>query len=116
MALEVTCSRHTWGTQLHLRQSGYEEGVRWRRYYELIGPGWNRALESLKKFDGPAARSGEMLTITMADCGATSERETSISPIFVIVSATSPPRSQMSGTTPHASASWRAIASLPVAA
>src|SRR5258705_13923482 len=50
MALEVTCSRHTWGTQLHLRQSGYEEGVRWRRYYELIGPGWDRALESLKKF------------------------------------------------------------------
>lgn len=50
MALEVTCSRNIWGTQLHVRQSGYEEGVRWRRYYELIGPGWIRALESLKKF------------------------------------------------------------------
>jgi uncharacterized protein YndB with AHSA1/START domain len=50
MALEVTCNRHTWGTQLHVRQSGYEEGVRWRRYYELSGPGWHRALESLKRF------------------------------------------------------------------
>src|SRR6186997_344848 len=50
MALEVTCSRHTWGTQLHLRQSGYEEGPRWRRYYEVMGPGWSRALESLKKY------------------------------------------------------------------
>lgn len=50
MALEVTCSRHTWGTQMHLRQSGYEEGARWRRYYEVIGPGWTRALGSLKKF------------------------------------------------------------------
>jgi uncharacterized protein YndB with AHSA1/START domain len=49
MAIEVTCSRHTWGTQLHLRQSGYEEGARWRRYYEVIGPGWNRALGTLKK-------------------------------------------------------------------
>ena len=49
MAIEVTCSRHTWGTQLHVRQSGYEEGERWRRYYELIGPGWNRALGLLKK-------------------------------------------------------------------
>lgn len=50
MALEVTCSRHTWGTQLHLRQSGYEEGPRWRRYYEVIAPGWTTALDALKKF------------------------------------------------------------------
>jgi uncharacterized protein YndB with AHSA1/START domain len=50
MALEVTCSRHTWGTQLHVRQSGYEEGPRWRRYYEVLGPGWTRALESLKRY------------------------------------------------------------------
>ncbi len=50
MALEVICSRNPWGTKLHLRQSGYEEGVRWRRYYETIGPGWNSALESLKTF------------------------------------------------------------------
>ena len=50
MALEVTCSRHPWGTQLHLRQSGYEEGVRWRRYYEVIVPLWHRALESLRTF------------------------------------------------------------------
>ena len=50
MAVEVTCNRHIWGTQLHLRQSAYEEGPRWRRYYDVIAPGWTRALESLKKF------------------------------------------------------------------
>ena len=50
MALEVMCSRHPWGTKLHLRQSGYEEGVRWRRYYEITERGWHRALEALKRF------------------------------------------------------------------
>ena len=29
-------------------QTGFEESVRWRRYYEVIGVGWERALESLK--------------------------------------------------------------------
>lgn len=48
MALQATCSRHRWGTELHVRQSGYEESVRWRRYYEVISPGWLRALESLQ--------------------------------------------------------------------
>ena len=48
MALEATCSRHPWGAQLHVRQSGFEESPRWRRYYEVITPGWERALESLK--------------------------------------------------------------------
>ena len=48
MALEVTCSRHAWGAQLHVRQSGYEESDRWRRYYEVISPGWERALDRLK--------------------------------------------------------------------
>jgi uncharacterized protein YndB with AHSA1/START domain len=48
MALEATCSRHAWGAQLHVRQSGYEESARWRRYYEVISPGWERALDTLK--------------------------------------------------------------------
>ena len=48
MALEVTCHRHPWGSELRLRQSGYEEGVRWARYYDVIAPGWERALASLK--------------------------------------------------------------------
>jgi hypothetical protein len=50
MALEATCSRHPWGAELHVRQSGFEEGPRWRRYYEIITPGWERALEALKQF------------------------------------------------------------------
>lgn len=50
MALEATCSPQPGGTLLSLRQSGFEEGARWRRYYEVITPGWGRALESLTKF------------------------------------------------------------------
>ena len=40
--------RLTSGTRLHVRQSGFEESARWRRYYEVIGAGWERALASLK--------------------------------------------------------------------
>ena len=29
-------------------QTGFEESARWRRYYEVIGVGWERALASLK--------------------------------------------------------------------
>jgi len=50
MALEATCSPHPAGTLLSLRQSGYEESARWRRYYELITPGWSNALEALRSF------------------------------------------------------------------
>ncbi|MBM3778996.1 MAG: SRPBCC domain-containing protein [Acidimicrobiia bacterium] len=48
MALEATCSRHAWGAELHVRQSGFEESPRWRRYYEVITPGWETALSALK--------------------------------------------------------------------
>ena len=46
-------------TKAHAVSSGREvseilargrRAVEWSRYYEVIGPGWNRALESLKKF------------------------------------------------------------------
>lgn len=50
MALEATCSKHAWGAELHVRQSGFEESARWRRYYEVITPGWMRALDSLKAY------------------------------------------------------------------
>lgn len=58
MAIEVTCSVIAGGTRLQLRQSGYEEGPRWRRYYEVITPGWTRALESMKEYleHGPPVR------------------------------------------------------------
>jgi uncharacterized protein YndB with AHSA1/START domain len=60
MALEVVVTQNgTGGTLLRVTQSGFEESVRWRRYYEVIGLGWERALASLKNLleKGPAAVS-----------------------------------------------------------
>ncbi len=52
MALEVTCTPVgqdlSAGTRVHVVQRGYEESARWRRYYEIVGHGWERALASLK--------------------------------------------------------------------
>jgi len=48
MALEVTCVPVDDRTRLRVMQSGFEEGVRWRRYYEVVEHGWQRALASLK--------------------------------------------------------------------
>ena len=59
MALEVTCSPVTSSggvsmpaaeiaTEVRVMQSGFEDGGRWGRYYELVGTGWERALNSLK--------------------------------------------------------------------
>jgi uncharacterized protein YndB with AHSA1/START domain len=50
MGLEVTCAVDRHGTLVRVAQRGYEEGARWRRYYEVIGSGWSRALESLKAY------------------------------------------------------------------
>jgi len=62
MALEVTCKpadSRGWlrlrrpraaaaATLVHVVQNGFEDSPRWRRYYHVVGPGWARALESLK--------------------------------------------------------------------
>jgi uncharacterized protein YndB with AHSA1/START domain len=58
MAFEVACTpagsngmntpSGTAATHVHVTQHGYEESDRWRRYYEVIGYGWERALASLK--------------------------------------------------------------------
>ena len=49
MALEVALHADGPGaTRVHVTQNGFEESVRWRRYYEVIGFGWERALSSLK--------------------------------------------------------------------
>lgn len=52
MALDVDCAPAgpdvASGTRLHVRQSGFEESVRWRRYYEIVESGWERALASLR--------------------------------------------------------------------
>ena len=49
MALEVKLHAEPDGaTRVHVTQTGYEESARWRRYYDVIGVGWTRALASLK--------------------------------------------------------------------
>ena len=49
MALEVTAEGEAGGvTHLRVVQRGFEESERWRRYYEVITHGWERALVSLK--------------------------------------------------------------------
>ena len=52
MALEVSCALAgedvASGTRLRIQQTGFEEGSRWRRYYEVVAHGWERALSSLK--------------------------------------------------------------------
>ena len=49
MALEVRLQADATGTtRIRVTQTGFEEGARWRRYYEVIGVGWSRALASLK--------------------------------------------------------------------
>ena len=49
MALRVTLRPEGEGaTRVRVTQTGFEESARWRRYYEVIGFGWQRALASLK--------------------------------------------------------------------
>jgi uncharacterized protein YndB with AHSA1/START domain len=52
MALEVTCTSGGHDTKvettLRVVQTGCDDSLRWRRYYEVIGYGWERALASLK--------------------------------------------------------------------
>jgi uncharacterized protein YndB with AHSA1/START domain len=48
MALEITCAPSNAGTEVRIVQRGFEEGVRWRRYYEVVTVGWQRALKSMK--------------------------------------------------------------------
>jgi len=49
MALQVTLHAEPAGsTRVRVTQSGFEESARWRRYYEVIDFGWQRALASLK--------------------------------------------------------------------
>jgi hypothetical protein len=49
MALRVAIEPADAGAMLvRVTQTGFEETPRWRRYYEVIGVGWERALASLK--------------------------------------------------------------------
>jgi uncharacterized protein YndB with AHSA1/START domain len=59
MALEVTLTPVTLpdsvfasggeiATNVHVAQTGFEEDPRWRRFYDIMGAGWERALKTLK--------------------------------------------------------------------
>ena len=49
MALTVTVDTDAGGgSRVHVVQRGFEESERWRRYYDVITQGWERALASLK--------------------------------------------------------------------
>jgi hypothetical protein len=59
MALNVTCVRAPWphpsppppgetATHVRIVQTGFDQSARWRRFYEVFGPGWERALATLK--------------------------------------------------------------------
>ena len=52
MALEVHCRPHGNGrsTMLTVRQSGEGEGPRWARYFEIMGHGWEGALQEMKDY------------------------------------------------------------------
>jgi hypothetical protein len=53
MALEITCepqrTKNPQITLVKVTQRASEDGDRWKRYYEVIAPGWERALHSLKR-------------------------------------------------------------------
>jgi uncharacterized protein YndB with AHSA1/START domain len=50
MSLEVNCRLEGSGCRLRVRQSGFEESPRWRRYYDVIAHGWRSSLGALKAY------------------------------------------------------------------
>lgn len=50
MALEVSCQMAGPACRLHVRQTGFEETPRWRRYYAVIASGWRSSLAALKEY------------------------------------------------------------------
>jgi hypothetical protein len=50
MALEVSCGMDGPACRLRIRQSGFDENPRWRRYYAVIARGWQLSLAELKHY------------------------------------------------------------------
>ena len=54
MAFEVVCepqrTKNPQITLVKVTQRAAEDGDRWKRYYEVLAPGWERALQSLKRY------------------------------------------------------------------
>jgi hypothetical protein len=50
MSLQVNCSLEDSACRLRVRQSGFEETPRFRRYYSVIERGWHISLSALKEY------------------------------------------------------------------
>jgi len=49
MSLEVSCRMSGPVCRLQVKQSGFEDTPRWRRYYTVIAGGWRSSLAALKE-------------------------------------------------------------------
>ena len=58
MGLEVTCSIDGPATRVRVRQSGTDDGTRWKRYQDDMTSGWQMSLDALQQYieDGAAPR------------------------------------------------------------
>jgi uncharacterized protein YndB with AHSA1/START domain len=50
MSLEVNCRMDGPACRLHVKQLGFEDTARWRRYYAVIAAGWRSSLAALKHY------------------------------------------------------------------
>jgi uncharacterized protein YndB with AHSA1/START domain len=50
MSLQVNCTMDGPACRLRVRQSGFEDGARWRRYYNVIEHGWRTSMVALKAY------------------------------------------------------------------
>ena len=68
MALEVSCepqrTKNPQITLVKVTQRASEDGDRWKRYYEVIAPGWERALQSLKQISRKHVVSADRVRAT----------------------------------------------------
>ena len=50
MSFQVNCAMEGPACRLRVRQSGFEDGTRWRRYYSVIERGWHMSMAALKEY------------------------------------------------------------------
>jgi uncharacterized protein YndB with AHSA1/START domain len=50
MSLQISCVMDGPACRLRVRQTGFEDGPRWRRYYAVIDRGWRVSMAALKEY------------------------------------------------------------------
>jgi uncharacterized protein YndB with AHSA1/START domain len=50
MSLQVNCTMDGPACRLRVRQTGFEDSARWRRYYRVIERGWHVSMAALKEY------------------------------------------------------------------